>query len=161
MPRIRSWQSEMCLKRRKNKTGKATGLPCGFSLSFPACLPVRVGDCRAGALHLHRCSIVPGLSEGFGLAAACGCADSSQILVVLQTQLHEERRMGPAGGKQGCACLCLPCEGERRPCMCRSGSLMISPACRSAMQSGSGCPLFPSPPLCLHFLPNWLFCCLV
>lgn len=139
VPQTRSWQSRMCLKRRKKKIGKATGLFCGFSLSFPPCLPMGMGDHGAGALHLQRCSIAPGLSETFGLVAVCGCAeDSSQILVVLQTQLCEEGGVGPAGGEQGCACFCLPCEWERRPYTCRSGSLIISPTCQSATQWGSG-----------------------
>lgn len=155
MPQTRSWQSRMCLKRRKKKLGRLLACSVGFLSPF---LLVSQWGCVTGALHLQRCSIAPGLSETFGLMAVCGCAeDSSQILIVLQTQLCEEGRVGPAGGEQGCACFCLPCEWERRPYTCRSGSLMISPACQSAMQWGGGCSLRPFPPLCLCFLPSWLF----
>lgn len=40
VPQTGSWQSQMCLKRRKNEIGKGSGLQRAFSLSFPACLPM-------------------------------------------------------------------------------------------------------------------------
>lgn len=42
-PQTRSRQSEMCLKGRKNRIGKASGLPWEFCLSFPAVCWVTTG----------------------------------------------------------------------------------------------------------------------